>query len=53
MAITGLITSAFALVLVVVTQLFCSAVIDEVERSLDEELSSAPADAWLPGSPSR
>ena len=49
MAITGLITSVVALVLVVVTQLFYSAVIHEVERSLDEELNSAPADAVAPG----
>ena len=49
MAITGLITSVVALVLVVVTQLFYSAVIDEVERSLDEDLNSAPADAVAPG----
>jgi hypothetical protein len=43
LAITGLVTSVVALVLVVVTQMFFVKVIDEVERSLDEELSSAPS----------
>lgn len=43
LAITGLVTSVVALVLVVVTQLLFSAVIDEVERSLDEETGSAAA----------
>lgn len=45
MAIAGLITSFFALVLVVVTQLFYSAVIDEVGRSLAETGSAAPEPA--------
>lgn len=43
LAITGLVTSVVALVLVVATQLLFSAVIDEVERSLDEETGSAAA----------
>jgi Domain of unknown function (DUF4190) len=48
MAIAGLITSAFALVLVIVTQVFYASVLDEVERSLDEELNGAQADAVAP-----
>jgi hypothetical protein len=43
-AITGLVTSAVAIALVIATQAFYSAVIDEVERSIDEELNSAPSD---------
>jgi hypothetical protein len=48
LAITGLVTSAVALVLVVVTQFFYASVIDEVERSLEEEMGSASADAVAP-----
>ncbi len=48
LAITGLVTSVFALVLVVVTQIFYASVIDEVERSLEDELGSASADAVAP-----
>ncbi len=44
LAITGLVTSVVAIALVIATQAFYTAVIDEVERSLDEELTSAPAD---------
>jgi hypothetical protein len=48
LAIAGLITSAFALVLVIATQAFYASVLDEVERSLDEEPGSASADAVAP-----
>jgi hypothetical protein len=48
LAITGLVTSVVAIVLVIVTQVFYASVIDEVERSLDEELNGAPADAVAP-----
>ena len=48
LAITGLVTSIVALVLVIVTQIFYSAVIDEVERSLEEEMGSATTDAVAP-----
>jgi Domain of unknown function (DUF4190) len=48
MAIAGLITSAFAIVLVIAGQAFCSSVLDEVQRSVDEALNSAPADAVAP-----
>jgi hypothetical protein len=47
LAITGLVTSVLALVLVVLTQLLFVSAIDEVERSLDEsigESETAPAD---------
>lgn len=45
LAITGLVTALVAVVVVVLTQAFYASVIDEVERSLDEELSgSAPVD---------
>ena len=47
LAITGLVTSVLALVLVVVTQLFFAKVIDEVDRAIDEGVSQsdiAPAD---------
>ena len=47
LAITGLVTSVVALVLVVVTQLFFAKVIDEVDRAIDEGISGsevAPAD---------
>src|SRR4051794_28693155 len=43
LAITGLVTSVLALVLVVVTQLIFVKVIDEVERSIDESVSEADA----------
>ena len=46
MAITGLVTSVLAIVVVILTQLFFAAVIDEVDRSLGESTSeSAPAEA--------
>ena len=48
LAITGLVTSVVAIVLVIVTQVFYASVLDEVGRSLDEELGSAPADAVAP-----
>ena len=48
LAITGLVTSVLALVLVIATQVFYASVLDEVERSLDEELNGAPADAVAP-----
>ncbi|TFV64548.1 DUF4190 domain-containing protein [Geodermatophilus sp. DF01-2] len=44
LAITGLVTSVVALVLVIATQFLYAKVIDEVERSIDEELNSAPSD---------
>src|SRR4051812_38933588 len=47
LAITGLVTSVLALVLVVVTQMFFAKVIDEVDRAIDEGVSQsdiAPAD---------
>ena len=45
LAVTGLVTSLVAIVVVILTQAFYASVIDEVERSMDEELSSlAPAD---------
>jgi len=47
LAITGLVTSVVALVLVVVTQLAFAEVIDEVDRAIDEGISeseAAPAD---------
>jgi hypothetical protein len=43
LAITGLVTSVLALVLVVVTQLIFVKVIDEVERSIDESVGEADA----------
>ena len=48
LAIAGLITSAFALVLIIATQALYSSVLDQMERSLDQELGSAPADAVAP-----
>ncbi|RBY79832.1 hypothetical protein DQ238_09355 [Geodermatophilus sp. TF02-6] len=48
MAITGLVTSVLALVLVVVTQVFYSKVVDEVQRSLDEQTGSAPSATGAP-----
>ncbi len=55
MAITGLITSLVAIVVVILSQAFYASVIDEVERSLDEELGSiAPAEgAPSDGAPSQ
>lgn len=47
LAITGLVTSVLALVLVVATQLFFAKVIDEVDRAIDEGISesgAAPSD---------
>jgi hypothetical protein len=46
LAITGLVTSVLALVLVVVTQLFFAKVIDEVDRAIDEGVTTgaAPSD---------
>jgi hypothetical protein len=41
MAITGIVTSALALVVVVLTQMFFAKVIDEVDRSLDESISQS------------
>jgi hypothetical protein len=50
LAITGLVTSLVAIVVVLLTQAFYASVVDEVERSFDEEVSSlAPSD----GSPSQ
>jgi hypothetical protein len=48
LAITGLVTSVLAIVLVFATQVFYASVLDEVERSLDQELNGAPADAVTP-----
>ena len=48
LAITGLVTSLVALVLVVVTQLFYASVIDEVERTLGAGVADVPADAVAP-----
>jgi hypothetical protein len=50
LAITGLVTSVLALVLVVVTQMFFAKVIDEVDRAIDEGVSQsdiAPADTGV------
>ncbi|MGY1754667.1 DUF4190 domain-containing protein [Blastococcus sp. SYSU D01042] len=44
MAIAGLVTSVVALVVVIATQAFYSEVIDEVERELDRDVSSAAPD---------
>jgi hypothetical protein len=46
MAITGLVTSVLAIVLVIVTQLFFAKVIDEVDRAIDEGVTNgaAPSD---------
>ncbi len=50
LAVTGLVTSLVAIVVVVLTQASYASVIDEVERSTDEEFSSlAPSD----GAPSQ
>jgi hypothetical protein len=48
LAITGLVTSVVALVLVVVTQVLFVKAIDEVQQTLEEGVSSAPADAAAP-----
>ncbi len=48
LAITGLVTSVLAIVLVIATQVFYASVLDEVERSLDQELNGAPAGAVAP-----
>jgi hypothetical protein len=55
MAVTGLVTSLVAIVVVIASQAFYASVLDEVGRSLDEELSStAPADGALTdGGPSQ
>ncbi|MGY2065306.1 DUF4190 domain-containing protein [Blastococcus sp. SYSU DS0619] len=44
MAITGLVTSVLAVVVVIATQAFYSEVIDEVERSIDESVDTATTD---------
>ncbi|HYO36618.1 MAG TPA: DUF4190 domain-containing protein [Geodermatophilus sp.] len=50
LAITGLVTSVVAVVVVILTQAFYASVLDDVERSLDEELSSiAPSDGAASG----
>ncbi|GAA3180248.1 hypothetical protein GCM10010531_37940 [Blastococcus jejuensis] len=54
LAITGLVTSVLALVLVIVTQLFFLKVIDEVDNAIDRSTSTAeapvaPADAPVDG----
>jgi len=50
LAITGLVTSVVAIVVVILTQAFYASVLDEVERAFDEELSSvAPSDGATPG----
>jgi hypothetical protein len=51
LAITGLVTSVVAIALVIVTQLFYATVLDEVERSLDEEFTSAPLVPEVPADP--
>lgn len=47
MAITGLVTSVLAIVVVILTQIFFASVIDEVDRSLSQSAgeSAAPAEA--------
>jgi hypothetical protein len=52
LAITGLVTSVLALVLVVVTQLFFIKVIDEVDRSIQQSTEDAEAAAPEPADPS-
>jgi Domain of unknown function (DUF4190) len=51
LAITGLVTSVVAIALVVVTQIFYATVLDEVERSLEEEFNSAPLVPEVPADP--
>ncbi len=54
LAIAGLVTSLVAIAVVILTQAFYASVIDEVERSLDEGLSStAPAGDALLDEPSQ
>jgi hypothetical protein len=48
LAITGLVTSVLALVLVILTQFLFVKAIDEVERSLENELNSAPSEVLTP-----
>jgi hypothetical protein len=43
LAITGLVTSVLAIVLVVVTQMFFAKVIDEVDRAIDEGVATGAA----------
>ena len=45
LAITGLVTSVLAIVLVIVTQLFFAKVIDEVDQAIDEGISTPSAAA--------
>jgi hypothetical protein len=45
LAITGLVTSVLAIVLVIATQALYSSVVDEVERSLDEGIAELDQDA--------
>jgi len=51
LAITGLVTSVLALVIVVATQLFFLKVIDEVENGLEESISESQAPFAAPSAP--